>query len=90
QSGIDGSTIVGDNVTLGGQGGTVGHIKIGSKSVYAARSGISKNMPDGVFCAGFPIQSHSDWLKTQGAIKMLPDLIKKVKLLEAELHKKSN
>ena len=90
QTGISGSTIVGDNVTFGGQVGTVGHIKIGSNSVYAARSGISKNMPDGVFCAGFPIQSHADWLKTQAAIKMLPDLFKKVKLLEAELHKKSN
>ena len=82
QTGISGSTIVGDNVTFGGQVGTVGHIKIGGNSVYAARSGISKNMPEGVFCAGFPIQSHTEWLRTQGAIKMLPDLIKKVQQLE--------
>ena len=88
QTGISGSTIVGNNVTFGGQVGTVGHITIGSNSVFAARTGISKSMPDGVFCAGFPIQSHAEWLKTQAAIRQLPELIKKVRQLEAELKKK--
>ena len=88
QTGISGSTIVGNNVTFGGQVGTVGHITIGSNSVFAARTGISKSMPDGVFCAGFPIQSHTEWLKTQAAIRQLPELIKKVRQLEAELKKK--
>ncbi len=82
QTGISGSTIVGDNVTFGGQTGTVGHIKIGGNSVYAARSGISKNMPEGFFGSGFPIQPHNEWLRTQGAIKKLPDLIKKIQQLE--------
>ena len=87
QTGISGSTTVGNNVTFGGQVGTVGHITIGSNSVFAARTGISKSMPDGVFCAGFPIQTHTDWLKTQAAIRQLPELIKKVRQLEAELKK---
>ena len=87
QTGISGSTIVGDNVTFGGQVGTVGHIKIGGNSVYAARSGISKNMPEGFFGSGFPIQPHNEWLRTQGAIKKLPDLIKKVQQLEKKLAK---
>ena len=82
QTGISGSTIVGDNVTFGGQVGTVGHIKIGGNSVYAARSGISKNMPEGFFGSGFPIQPHNEWLRTQGAIKKLPDLMKKIQQLE--------
>ncbi len=85
QTGISGSTTVGHNVTFGGQVGTVGHITIGSNSVFAARTGISKSMPDNVFCAGFPIQSHSDWLKTQAAIRQLPELIKKIRQLEAKL-----
>ncbi|MBQ3452434.1 MAG: UDP-3-O-(3-hydroxymyristoyl)glucosamine N-acyltransferase, partial [Selenomonadaceae bacterium] len=55
QTGISGSTTVGDNVTFGGQVGTVGHIHIGGNSVYAARSGITKNMPEGFFGAGFPV-----------------------------------
>lgn len=85
QTGISGSTTVGDNVTFGGQVGTVGHIKIGGNSVYAARSGISKDMPENYFGAGFPIQTHSEWLKFQAALKKVPDLIKKVARLEKEL-----
>lgn len=85
QTGISGSTTVGDNVTFGGQVGTVGHITIGSNSVYAARSGISKNMPEGFFGAGFPIQSHGDWLRQQATLKKIPDLLEKIRRLEREL-----
>lgn len=88
QTGISGSTIVGDNVTFGGQTGTVGHIKIGGHSVYAARSGISKNMPEGFFGSGFPIQPHNEWLRTQAAIKKIPDLIQKIHQLEEVLKAK--
>ncbi len=87
QTGLSGSTIVGDNVTFGGQVGTSGHLTIGSNSVFAARTGISKSMPKGSFCAGFPIQSHTEWLKTQAAMRQLPELVKKVRQLEAELKK---
>lgn len=87
QTGISGSTTVGDNVTFGGQVGTVGHITIGGNSVYAARSGISKNMPEGFFGCGFPIQSHSDWLKHQAALKRVPELIEKIRRLEQTIEK---
>ena len=82
QTGISGSTTVGDNVTFGGQVGTVGHINIGGNSIYAARSGISKNMPENFFGAGFPIQPHGEWLRLQSALKKVPDLLKKVSKIE--------
>lgn len=85
QTGISGSTTVGDNVTFGGQVGTVGHITIGGNSVYAARSGITKNMPEKFFGCGFPIQSHSEWLRQQAALKKVPELIEKIRRLEREL-----
>ena len=85
QTGISGSTIVGHNVTFGGQVGTVGHIHIGANSVYAARSGIIGNMPEGVFCAGFPVQPHTEWLRMQAAMKHLPELQKKLKQMEKRL-----
>lgn len=85
QTGISGSTTVGDNVTFGGQVGTVGHINIGGNSVYAARSGISKDMPENFFGAGFPIQQHGDWLRLQGALKKVPELIKKFSKLEKKV-----
>ena len=83
QTGISGSTTVGDNVTFGGQVGTVGHINIGGNSVYAARSGINKNMPEGYFGAGFPVQPHGEWLRQTASLKKVPELIKAVKKLEA-------
>ena len=85
QTGISGSTKVGHNVTFGGQVGTVGHITIGANSVYAARSGIIADMPEGVFCAGFPVQPHTEWLRVQAAIRRLPEMVKKIKSLEKEL-----
>ena len=90
QTGISGSTTVGDNVTFGGQVGTVGHITIGGNSVYAARSGISKNMPEGFFGCGFPIQSHSDWLRQQAALKKVPELLDKVRKLEKLLERQES
>ena len=87
QTGISGSTIVGDNVTFGGQVGTVGHITIGGNSIYAARSGIMHNMPEGFFGAGFPVQPHTDWLKMQASLKKIPELMKKINQLEKELKK---
>lgn len=88
QTGISGSTTTGSNVTFGGQVGTVGHIHIGGNSVYAARSGIISDMPEGVFCAGFPVQSHQEWLRMQAAMKRLPELVKKVKQLERALEER--
>ncbi len=89
QTGISGSTTVGDNVTFGGQVGTVGHITIGGNSVYAARSGISKNMPENFFGAGFPIQSHNDWLRHQAALKKIPELVETVRELKKQLKTRS-
>ncbi len=82
QTGISGSTETGPNVTFGGQTGTVGHIHIGGNSVYAARSGIIANMPEGYVGAGFPVQTHQEWLRMQSALRKLPALMKRVKELE--------
>ena len=85
QTGISGSTSTGENVTFGGQTGVVGHIHIGAHSTYAARSGIITDMPEGYFGAGFPAQSHQEWLRMQAAMRHLAELMKKVKRLEKEL-----
>ncbi|MBR3457347.1 MAG: UDP-3-O-(3-hydroxymyristoyl)glucosamine N-acyltransferase [Selenomonadaceae bacterium] len=85
QTWISGSTTVGHHVTFGGQVGTVGHIHIGANSVYAARSGITNNMPEGFFGAGFPAQPHGEWLRIQANLKQLPELRKKIRQLEKKL-----
>ena len=92
QTGISGSTVVGDNVTFGGQVGTVGHINIGGNSVYAARSGIIGDMPEGYFGAGFPVQPHAQWLRMTAMQQKIPALKKEIgelKKLVAELRAKT-
>lgn len=88
QTGISGSTTVGDNVTFGGQVGTVGHITIGGNSIYAARSGITKNMPEGFFGAGFPVQTHAEWLRMEATLQRIPALLKRISQLEKKLTEK--
>lgn len=87
QTGISGSVTTGDYCTFGGQVGTVGHITIGGNSTYAARSGITNNMPEKYFGAGFPVQPHKDWLRMEATIKRLPELLKKFKELEKKIAK---
>ncbi len=45
QTGIAGSSRVGDNVMIGGQVGVTGHVEIGDRNVIAAKTGVSKNLP---------------------------------------------
>lgn len=87
QTGISGSVTTGDYCTFGGQVGTVGHITIGGNSTYAARSGITNNMPEKYFGAGFPVQPHKDWLRMEATLKRLPELLKKFKELEKKIAK---
>ena len=48
----------------------------------AARSGIIGDMPEGYFGAGFPVQTHQEWLRMQSALRKLPALMKRIKELE--------
>src|SRR4029450_13034721 len=51
QTGISGSTRVGERVTMAGQVGIVGHIEIGDDTAIGAQSGISKNISGGAWWA---------------------------------------
>jgi UDP-3-O-[3-hydroxymyristoyl] glucosamine N-acyltransferase len=85
QTGIAGSTKVGNHVTFAGQTGTTGHITIGDNCVFAARSGVIGSIEAGSFCAGFPARPHKEWLKGEASLRKVPDLLKRVKDLERRL-----
>ena len=61
QVGISGSTELGDFVIFGGQGGCVGHIKIGSGVKIAANGKISKDIAPGVIVGGAPAVPIMQW-----------------------------
>ncbi|MGL6066177.1 MAG: UDP-3-O-(3-hydroxymyristoyl)glucosamine N-acyltransferase [Cetobacterium sp.] len=85
QVGIAGSTEIGDNTTLGGQVGVAGHIKIGSNVMVGAKSGIIGNVDDNQILAGHPLMNLKDDLKVKAAQKRLPELLKRVKVLEKKI-----
>jgi len=94
QTGISGSTKLGDRVIMAGQSATVGHITIGNDVIVGARAGVSADVPDGQIVSGAPHMPHMQWLRMTGTLQKLPDmrrtlvqLTKKVEALEAEIHK---
>ncbi len=83
QSGISGSTKIGNNVMIGGQAGIVGHIHIADGSKINAQSGVGKSMkvPNSVV-TGSPAYNYNDALRSQILSRNLPDLEKRIKVLE--------
>ncbi|HIP59058.1 MAG TPA: UDP-3-O-(3-hydroxymyristoyl)glucosamine N-acyltransferase, partial [Campylobacterales bacterium] len=68
QSGLSGSTKLGQNVVMGGQSATAGHLEIGDFATIAARGGVTKSIKGGEVYSGFPLLKHKDWLKLQAKI----------------------
>jgi UDP-3-O-[3-hydroxymyristoyl] glucosamine N-acyltransferase len=84
QTGISGSTRVGERVTMAGQVGIVGHVEIADGSVIAAQSGVSKSVPGGTWF-GYPA-APIDQVKQQIAwVRSLGKLFARVKEIEKKL-----
>ncbi|MCF6198503.1 MAG: UDP-3-O-(3-hydroxymyristoyl)glucosamine N-acyltransferase [Hyphomicrobiaceae bacterium] len=71
QVGISGSTELGDFVIFGGQGGCVGHIKIGSGVKIAANGKISKDIEPGLVVGGAPAMPILQWKREVIALRRL-------------------
>ncbi len=80
QSGVSGSTSLGDYVTLAGKVGVVGHIHIGSRSIVGGNSVVAKSLPEGSFVTGFLARPHKEWMESQAALNRLPKLMKRLAL----------
>jgi UDP-3-O-[3-hydroxymyristoyl] glucosamine N-acyltransferase len=63
QSGIAGSTELGDFVVMGGQAGSVGHIKIGAGAQIAGAAHPTKDVPPGAKVGGTPAKPLRQWGK---------------------------
>jgi UDP-3-O-[3-hydroxymyristoyl] glucosamine N-acyltransferase len=62
-TGISGSTELGDFVVMGGQSGTVGHIKIGSGAQIAGAAHPAKDVPAGARVGGTPARPLTQWAR---------------------------
>lgn len=91
QTGISGSTKLGNYVTLAGQVGVVGHIEIGDQAVVAAKGGVSKSVPPKTILWGSPIAGPIREEKEKLAyVNRLPKLYARVKALEQILGEREN
>ena len=83
--GVGGSARVGDRVILAGQVGVADHAALGDDVIVSAQSGLHGEVPSRSRLAGSPAFDARVWLKVSGGLKQLPDLIKRVRDLEAQL-----
>jgi len=84
QTGISGSTRVGEGVMMGGQVGIVGHLEIADGSMIAAQSGITRNLPGGVWF-GSPAVPFPEAKQQIAWIHRLGKLFARVKEIERKL-----
>jgi UDP-3-O-[3-hydroxymyristoyl] glucosamine N-acyltransferase len=82
QVGISGSTKVGMGAVLAGQVGVVGHITIGDGARLGAQAGVPNDVPAGETYSGYPARPHRQWLREEGALRKLPEIVKRVRELE--------
>ena len=82
QVGISGSTELEDYVTLGGQAGLAGHIKVGHGAMVGAQSGVTKSVSAETVVTGYPAVSHSLWKRLSALVQKLPDLVRRTRELE--------
>ena len=61
QSGLAGSVIAEDNVTLAGGAQVAGHLTLGKGCVIAAKAGVTKSIKAGARVAGFPAIPIEEW-----------------------------
>jgi UDP-3-O-[3-hydroxymyristoyl] glucosamine N-acyltransferase len=84
-TGVSGSCNIDDYAILAGSSGIADHVNIGQGAVVMARSGVAGDVPAGSQFFGSPAKDKKTAYKEQIAISKLPELIKKVKLLEEEI-----
>ncbi len=87
QSGFAGSTTTGAGVVVGGQAGLKEGLTIGDKAQIAARSGVMNDVEAGTTVLGSPARPIVTAFREIAAVHELPQLLKRVTLLEKRVKK---
>ena len=85
QSGIAGSTVLGDNVTIAGQAAVAGHLRIGNNVTIGPQAGVARDIPDNMTMGGTPAVDQGTFMRTFALMPRFPELFKRLTRLEHEL-----
>ena len=85
QSGLAGSSKLGNYVTVAAQAGVGGHIEIGDQAVLAGRAGATKSLDGKMVYAGFPARPMREEHRKNGALAKLPQLMRDFKKVKSAL-----
>ncbi len=84
-TGVSGSCNIEDYAILAGSSGIADHVTIGSGAVVMARSGVAGDVKAGTQVFGSPAKDKKTAYKEQIALSKLPELLKRVKMLEEKI-----
>jgi UDP-3-O-[3-hydroxymyristoyl] glucosamine N-acyltransferase len=88
QAGISGSSVIGNHVYILGQAGIADHVHIADNTIIMPQSGIPSDINTAQTVFGTPARQVKEHHRIFAALKYLPDLLKRVKLLEDKINKK--
>jgi UDP-3-O-[3-hydroxymyristoyl] glucosamine N-acyltransferase len=71
QAGISGSTVLEDNVMLGGQAGLTGHLRIGRRARIGAQAGVMSDVAAGADVVGSPAQPVREFFRQVAVLRKL-------------------
>lgn len=84
QSGISGSSTVGDGVMMGGQTAIADHVNIGNRVKLGGRTGVMSDIPDGSVMLGAPAREAQTQLRIWAAENKLPEIARKLKKVSGD------
>ena len=85
QSGLAGSTTLGERVIVMAQSGASNRVSIGDGSFLGGRAGVVEDLPPGSRVWGYPARSERTWHRATAWFYRLPELARRLRAVERRL-----